>query len=303
MYIVVSSGHWNTENITANKIGGPSAARLRTATGAGGREKFWTIEWGRELALFLRKLGVDASHVDCIYGPQYGHDAQLIISGHMDGIGGSGNPQWAMGAAVHSGDSTAAALQVAEMFIDLWNTRYKDIADISIDGPVTDNMTYYYQGWYKRPDVPMVILEHGILYDAEGLRADAPTPYEAALADAMVIQEYFNLQGQLTLQVVDMEQPCITVPETGYPVCHGFRHYWQANGGARIFGFPLTNEYTDVCEDGKRRTVQMFERARFEYYPEHAGTMYEVQLARLGAQILDIAKAVPSTDDKEPAEQ
>jgi hypothetical protein len=32
--------------------------------------------------------------------------------------------------------------------------------------------------------------------------------------------------------------------------------------------------------------VQYFQRARFEYHPEHAGTPYEVQLGLLGDQLL-----------------
>jgi len=38
--------------------------------------------------------------------------------------------------------------------------------------------------------------------------------------------------------------------------------------------------------DGKEYTVQYFERARFEFHPEAAGTPYEVQLGLLGAQAL-----------------
>ncbi|MCC6626104.1 MAG: N-acetylmuramoyl-L-alanine amidase, partial [Chloroflexi bacterium] len=36
--------------------------------------------------------------------------------------------------------------------------------------------------------------------------------------------------------------------------------------------------------DGQTYTVQYFERARFEYHPEHKGTPYETQLGLLGRQ-------------------
>jgi peptidoglycan/xylan/chitin deacetylase (PgdA/CDA1 family) len=65
---------------------------------------------------------------------------------------------------------------------------------------------------------------------------------------------------------------------TGFHIAHGFRSYWEKNGGLAVFGYPLTTEFV---EDG--RTVQYFERARFEWWPEHQGTPYEVQLGRLGA--------------------
>ncbi len=68
--------------------------------------------------------------------------------------------------------------------------------------------------------------------------------------------------------------------ETGHNVRHGFLKYFRANGGAAVFGLPRTEE---VIEDGF--TVQYFERARFEYHPEHAGTRYETQLGLLGDQV------------------
>lgn len=48
--------------------------------------------------------------------------------------------------------------------------------------------------------------------------------------------------------------------QTGHNISHGFRDFWQANGGLGKFGFPLTDEFV---ENGV--PVQYFERARFEY--------------------------------------
>jgi hypothetical protein len=59
-------------------------------------------------------------------------------------------------------------------------------------------------------------------------------------------------------------------------VRHGFLKYFSARGGVAAFGLPLTEE---VVQNG--RTVQYFERARFEYHPELAGTPYETQLGLL----------------------
>jgi murein DD-endopeptidase MepM/ murein hydrolase activator NlpD len=53
--------------------------------------------------------------------------------------------------------------------------------------------------------------------------------------------------------------------ETGHVVQGGFLTLWRA-GGAAVFGYPLTEEFDDVC-DGRPCTVQYFERARFEYDP------------------------------------
>ena len=64
--------------------------------------------------------------------------------------------------------------------------------------------------------------------------------------------------------------------ETGHNVRHGFLKYFNARGGVTAFGLPLTEEF---FENG--RVVQYFERARFEYHPELAGTPYETQLGLL----------------------
>ncbi|MHB8647850.1 MAG: hypothetical protein ACYDAR_18875, partial [Thermomicrobiales bacterium] len=68
-------------------------------------------------------------------------------------------------------------------------------------------------------------------------------------------------------------------PETGYVVGYAFLTFWNANGGATIFGFPLTNEGVDPAS---QLTVQYFERSRFEYHPEAAGTPQLVQLTNVG---------------------
>jgi hypothetical protein len=74
-------------------------------------------------------------------------------------------------------------------------------------------------------------------------------------------------------------------PETGHTLAYGFKRYWERNGGLYAFGYPISEEFSEGNPDtGKIYTVQYFERARFEYHPEHAGTDYEVLLGRLGVQ-------------------
>ena len=67
-------------------------------------------------------------------------------------------------------------------------------------------------------------------------------------------------------------------PETGHYLSNGFKRYWEQNGGLRIFGYPISEEFS---ENGL--IVQYFERARFEWHPENAGTPHEILLGRLGA--------------------
>jgi hypothetical protein len=68
--------------------------------------------------------------------------------------------------------------------------------------------------------------------------------------------------------------------ETGHNLGGKFLAYWQKYGGLAINGFPISEEFQ---EDGL--TVQYFERTRYEYHPENAGTQYEVLLGHLGRQM------------------
>jgi hypothetical protein len=70
-------------------------------------------------------------------------------------------------------------------------------------------------------------------------------------------------------------------PETGHAVGGRFLEFWQQNGGLAVFGYPLTDERQ---EGG--RTVQWFERARFEWHPDNQPP-YDVLLGRVGVSVLE----------------
>ncbi len=75
--------------------------------------------------------------------------------------------------------------------------------------------------------------------------------------------------------------------QTGHSLRGSFLSFWTQNGGLDRFGYPLTEELIEPQPgSGKPRVVQYFERARFEYFPELAGTPYDVQLGHLGTGIL-----------------
>ena len=46
-----------------------------------------------------------------------------------------------------------------------------------------------------------------------------------------------------------------------------------------MFGYPISEPFVDPTTG---YTIQYFERARFEYHPENAGTPYDVLLGLLG---------------------
>ena len=74
---------------------------------------------------------------------------------------------------------------------------------------------------------------------------------------------------------------CVYFAATGHSVSGKFLDYWRWHGGLAIFGYPISEAYS---ENGY--TVQYFERQRMELHPEYAGSPNEVLLGRLGAKIM-----------------
>lgn len=58
-------------------------------------------------------------------------------------------------------------------------------------------------------------------------------------------------------------------PETGHSIGNGFREYWETHGGEAVFGLPISQEW-GTTRNGERVIVQVFENARFEWWPDRA---------------------------------
>lgn len=93
-----------------------------------------------------------------------------------------------------------------------------------------------------------------------------------------------SLTGTVPFQPVEADDGdhCAYFPETGHRLCYGFRDFWNANGGLPIFGFPISEEFTDPANN---LTVQYFERQRFEWHPENPPA-WQVEGGLLGREIL-----------------
>jgi len=90
-----------------------------------------------------------------------------------------------------------------------------------------------------------------------------------------------------------------TFPETGYSLSGTFYAYWMWNGGLPVFGYPIGDMHEAMNADtGQMHTVQFVERQRFEHHPANAGTAYEVQLGRLGVELLTLQGRDWTTFDK-----
>ena len=82
-------------------------------------------------------------------------------------------------------------------------------------------------------------------------------------------------------------------PATGHNLGGAFLTYWRAHGALPTFGYPLSEEFTEVsAEDAQPYTVQYFERARFEYHPENAAP-FDILLGQFGRRILADPPAFP----------
>jgi len=74
---------------------------------------------------------------------------------------------------------------------------------------------------------------------------------------------------------------------TGFFVGGGFYQFWITHGGLAIFGYPLSNEFqqADPTAPQGSRTIQVFERAVMEYWPED---VYQpIKLRLVGQDVLD----------------
>jgi hypothetical protein len=151
-----------------------------------------------------------------------------------------------------------------------------------------------------------LLVATGVLWsraaEARHPRADfaAPMSYseaQAAVAEAQAreakVRETVAQQiGAVNPELLPTMQT-VYFPQTGHHLSNrsGFLNFWRANGQVHVFGYPLTEEFIE-----RGRIVQYFERARFEYHAEHAGSDQQVQLGLVGREILEI-QGVPAGID------
>ncbi len=110
---------------------------------------------------------------------------------------------------------------------------------------------------YILPIATQPLLAHGTVVWSDLAGSDQSTLHGVAAADLFngVLLQYFT--------------------ETDHSVALGFLTHWRKSGGLSILGYPIGDEIGGT---------QNFERQRFEYHPENAGTPYEVLLGRVGVE-------------------
>jgi len=116
------------------------------------------------------------------------------------------------------------------------------------------------------------------------LHPELPAPYYVSLTLLGSLTTRDRAGAAFAPQPANAELTARTVfTATRHTLGGAFGRFWMNNGRLPVFGYPISEEFSEVNPiDGRRYWVQYFERSRFEYHPENAGTPYEVLLGQLG---------------------
>jgi hypothetical protein len=90
------------------------------------------------------------------------------------------------------------------------------------------------------------------------------------------------------------------IAETQHVIQHGFKEIWETRGAQAIFGFPISEEIQEILDDGEWHTVQYFERARFEYWPDRPAGQ-RVLISHLGRKLAPADRLAPVPAPGQPA--
>jgi hypothetical protein len=106
------------------------------------------------------------------------------------------------------------------------------------------------------------------------------TPY--AIQPGSVGREYTDGRDFPKQTFFTNRPELIFFPETSHGLGGAFLEFWTAHGGLDLFGYPISDELSEVLDDGRIRRVQYFERARMEAHPRPDGSGEDVLLGLLG---------------------
>ncbi len=149
-------------------------------------------------------------------------------------------------------------------FLDYWR-EHGDLAQFGY--PITDELTDPVTGYTEQYFERAVFEWH----------PDAPAGWQIQLR-RLGAEAVSDRRDASAFQPSDQQDAgCDYFSQTGHEICSHFLNYWESNGALAIYGYPLSDAFIEGDY-----TVQYFERARFEWHPENAGTPYAVLLGLLG---------------------
>ena len=99
-------------------------------------------------------------------------------------------------------------------------------------------------------------------------------------------QEYLDPAAAEPVEPFPADDWARYFPDTGHSLGGGFRLFWEQNGGEAVFGQPLSEEWSTTSQDGRKVVVQVFERARFEWWPEGSPSGDPITLGLLTVEML-----------------
>jgi hypothetical protein len=130
--------------------------------------------------------------------------------------------------------------------------------------------------------------------------------FELAVSNGQAQVELANLGREVTAGRVFPKAAPVSntpdrryIPETQHIIKFGFKEIWETRGAEQIFGFPISEEIQEVLENGRWHTVQYFEKARFEYWPE-LPPGERVLISHLGRQLFTALPPPPSQPELPP---
>lgn len=92
-------------------------------------------------------------------------------------------------------------------------------------------------------------------------------------------EEFLRGKRILKARPFSSKSNLVFVRETQHSLSNSFLNFWRANGGVKVFGYPIS----EPMQEGGR-LVQYFERARMEYHTDKAKQGQAVQLGLLGKE-------------------
>lgn len=123
--------------------------------------------------------------------------------------------------------------------------------------------------------------------------ADTPFTVQTGRLGVILLEQH-GVDWLSLPRVTEAPEECILFEDTGHSLCPPFREAWEQNGGLELIGYPLTEPFeAEHPETETTYTVQYFERARMERFPEHEGTPNEVQFGSLVRELFTSFGGMP----------
>lgn len=184
-----------------------------------------------------------------------------------------------------------------------------------VQQPAISGQMVVWEDWRSGlPDIYAWDLNQGSMFAvARSQQANAPVVSGAVVAwvsgNEPLDQRVQALQIQERLPTDPHDPPAVPsadrlyISETQHFVSHGFKAFWQANGGIQVLGFPLSEEFAEQDPDtGEEIISQYFERVKLEYHPS-APEGDRIRLALLGHELRPDSETSPTEPFESNEEQ